>query len=128
MKYVSDTINFSPITNTRLIRAAEADCDKIDCFYRAPCLKDIYDRAALDKYLTATSVGKYLEHDCFSFDKSVVLNRQVDKSKLIGLVDNDISSGAEPKKIPMYNQVDDQKPPPLQYKVSPVLSDQGIVF
>ena len=106
-----------PITNTRLIRAAEADCDKIDCFYRTPCCKDIYDRLALDKYLTATQIGRHLEHDCFSFDKLVILNRQVDKSKLIGLVDDDISSGAEPKKIPMYNQVDDQKPPPLQYKV-----------
>ena len=99
-----------------MIRAAEADCDKIDCFYRGPCLREIYDRAALDKYLTATQVGKYLEHDCFSFDKSVILNRQVDKSKLIGLVDDDISGGAEPKKVPMYNQVDDQKPPPLEYR------------
>ena len=82
---------FSAITNERLIRPAEADCDKIDCYYRGPCMKDIYDRTALDKFLTNTSVGKHLEHDCFSFDKSVVLNRQVDKTKLKGLVDNDIS-------------------------------------
>ena len=86
-------IYFRPLTgsNVRLIRPAEADCDKIDCFYRGPCLKDIYDRPQLDKFLTATSVGKYLEHDCFSFDKSVVLNRLVDKTKLKGLVEKDIS-------------------------------------
>lgn len=112
-----------PITNERLIRDAEAECDKINCFYRGPCNKDIYDRATLDKYLVDTAVGEFLEHDCFSFDKSVLLNRQVDKTKLKGLVLDDISGGKEPKRIPMYNQVDAQQPPPLDYKVEPVLSD-----
>jgi len=101
-----------------LIRDAEADCDKINCYYRTPCKKDIYDRAALDKFFLATGVGQFLEHDCFSFDHSVVLNRIVDKSKLKGLVDEDISKGKEVKKIAMYNQVDDQQPPPLQYHIS----------
>ena len=44
-----------------------------------------------------------------------MLNRIVDKTKLKGLVDEDISNGMEAKKIAMYNQVDDQKPPPLAY-------------
>jgi hypothetical protein len=42
----------------------------------------------------------------------------VDKSKLKGLVDEDVSEGREAKKIAMYNQVDDQKPPPLDYHTS----------
>ena len=84
-------------------------------FYQAPCQKGIYDRAALDRFFQASGVGEFLEHDCFSFDQSVILNRTVDKSKLKGLVDKDISNGQEPQKIAMYNQVDDQKPPPLDY-------------
>ena len=92
-QYSSSNNNSSPITNERLIRDAEAECDKINCFYRGPCNKDIYDRATLDKYLVDTAVGEFLEHDCFSFDKSVLLNRQVDKTKLKGLVLDDISEG-----------------------------------
>ena len=106
---------FSKIQNERLIRDAEAECDKINMFYQAPCQKGIYDRAALDRFFQASGVGEFLEHDCFSFDQSVILNRTVDKSKLKGLVDKDISNGQEPQKIAMYNQVDDQKPPPLDY-------------
>ena len=96
-QYSSSNNNSSPITNERLIRDAEAECDKINCFYRGPCNKDIYDRATLDKYLVDTAVGEFLEHDCFSFDKSVLLNRQVDKTKLKGLVLDDISEGRDPQ-------------------------------
>ena len=35
-----------------------------------------------------------------------------------------ILGGKEPKKIPMYNQVDSEKPPPMEYQVNPVISDQ----
>ena len=104
---------------------AEFSHDLLNMYYKTACKKDIKDRAELDKYLMATSLTEFLEHDCFSFDNKVQINRRVDKSKLKGFICEDFSEGKENRPIPMYNQVDKDRPPSMIYSIRPILHESA---
>merc|ERR1712037_148515 len=99
--------------------------DRLNMIYKTACKRDITNRKELDRFLVATTLSQFLEHDCFSFDMKVQVNRRVDKEKLKGFICEDFSEGKENRPIPMYNQVDNDRPPDMIYYVRPILHESA---
>jgi hypothetical protein len=104
---------------------AEMPHDRLNMIYKTACKRDITNRKELDRFLVATTLSQFLEHDCFSFDMKVQVNRRVDKEKLKGFICEDFSEGKENRPIPMYNQVDNDRPPDMIYHVRPILHESA---
>uniref|UniRef100_A0A1I8EWK4 Pre-SET domain-containing protein family protein n=1 Tax=Wuchereria bancrofti TaxID=6293 RepID=A0A1I8EWK4_WUCBA len=80
--------------------------------YRTPCGISIYKLDHITKYLKDTS--SRLTIDLFTFDRTIrpnVIYRTPVKAKLM----DDFTNGYEAIPIPVYNEIDDELPPKIEY-------------
>ncbi|KAJ8405962.1 hypothetical protein AAFF_G00308500 [Aldrovandia affinis] len=86
-------------------------------FYKAPCGRSLRGAAEVLRYLHETEADALLHAGNFSFSASVLLQDRAPSPGGAGeLLDPDLSKGAEPVPVQLWNAVDGERPEKFRYR------------